>query len=167
MRSLATLRPDLAAELHPTRNGELDPLAVGISSGRTVWWRCGTCGHEWEATVANRIAGTGCPACWNRRRGPTLSVVPPKRSLADRAPVLARELHPTRNPEVDPNTLGDRTGRTVWWLCSKCGHAWQARVFWRTAGDRCPECSRPQRRKCAETLRGAGAASGPVSAQSP
>jgi hypothetical protein len=26
-RSLAAMRPDLAAELHPTRNGKLDPLA--------------------------------------------------------------------------------------------------------------------------------------------
>ena len=36
---------------------------------RKVWWRCGQCDHSWETTVASRAGGTGCPACWNRRRG--------------------------------------------------------------------------------------------------
>ena len=145
VRSIATVRPDLAAELHPSRNGALDPLTVGISSGRTLWWSCGTCGHEWEAIVSNRANGTGCPTCWSRRRGATFSVVSPERSLAQRAPQVAQELHPTRNPDLDPSVLGARSSRKVWWLCGACGHEWQARVADRTAGDRCPNCSRRAR----------------------
>lgn len=30
-----------------------------------AWWQCLTCGHEWQATVCNRIGrGSGCPKCW-------------------------------------------------------------------------------------------------------
>jgi hypothetical protein len=35
-RSLAVLRPDLAAELHPSRNCELDPYALAPTSHRRV-----------------------------------------------------------------------------------------------------------------------------------
>ena len=39
-RSLAALRPQLASELHPTRNGDLDPGTVAVHSRRVVWWCC-------------------------------------------------------------------------------------------------------------------------------
>ena len=142
-RSLAVARPDPAAQLDPDRNDGLDPLVVGVASMRKVWWRCGECGHGWEATVANRAGGTGCPACWERRRGAAFSVVPPERSLAQRAPEVARELHRTRNPpDLDATALGARSSRKLWWLCGTCGHEWQARVADRAAGTRCPECAR-------------------------
>ena len=147
-RSIATVRPDLATDLHPARNGGLDLLTIGIASGRSLWWRCGTCAHEWEAIVSSRAAGTGCPACWSRRRRSTFSVVPAERSIAQRAPQVARELHPTLNePTLDLGMLGARSDRKLWWLCGTCGHEWQARVADRTAGDRCPECSRRSRRR--------------------
>ena len=63
-RSLRNLRPDLAAELHSTRNGDLDADTLSAGSRRKVWWACSTCGHEWEAIVGNRtLRGSGCPVC--------------------------------------------------------------------------------------------------------
>lgn len=58
---LATVAPGLAAEWHPTKNGDLGPGDVLPQSNRKVWW-LGLCGHEWEAKVANRFRGSGCPA---------------------------------------------------------------------------------------------------------
>jgi len=37
--SLASARPDLAAEWHPTLNDDLTPSSVTSGSGRSVWWR--------------------------------------------------------------------------------------------------------------------------------
>jgi hypothetical protein len=63
-RSLAVLRPDLAAELHPTPNGDLDPYAVALHSRRVVWWRCPGCSWEWRASIQGRARGQGrCPGC--------------------------------------------------------------------------------------------------------
>lgn len=65
-RSLAFLRPELAAELHPSRNATLDPNALGASSNLPVWWRCGRCGFEWQQRVSKRTRRPGggrCPAC--------------------------------------------------------------------------------------------------------
>ena len=37
---LATLNPELADEWHPTKNGYLIPLNVGIGTHKKVWWKC-------------------------------------------------------------------------------------------------------------------------------
>ena len=146
-RSIAVNRPDLADELHPTRNGDLNANALGVASAQNVWWRCDTCGHAWQATVANRASGTGCPACWQARRAAAQSIVPRGRSLAAKAPQLVGELHPTRSQHVEPATLGARSSQKVWWRCGTCGHEWPARVASRTAGDGCPECAHRRQRE--------------------
>jgi hypothetical protein len=67
-RSFAVLRHDLAAELHPTRNGELDPYSLGASADQQVWWRCRHCRREWQARVAGRSRSPGgCVPCAKRR----------------------------------------------------------------------------------------------------
>ena len=57
---LAATHPDLAAQWHPTKNGKLTPRDVVHRTHRKVWWRCEK-GHEWQATVASRVNGMGCP----------------------------------------------------------------------------------------------------------
>jgi rubrerythrin len=141
-RSLAQLRPDLAAELHPTRNAELDPHTLGAWSSRKVWWRCSRCGHEWRRDVCGRTAGAGCPEC-GRQRSNEASRRRYKKSLAELRPDLAAELHPTRNGELDPHTLGAWSRRKVWWLCPVCGHEWRTDPGNRNGADTgCPICTR-------------------------
>lgn len=63
--NLATNRPDLAFQWHPSRNGKLNPSLVTFSTGRNVWWRCPR-GHSWRTSVYSRsIRGSGCPFCSN------------------------------------------------------------------------------------------------------
>lgn len=50
---------EFAKEWHPTKNGDLEFEDVIVSYHKKVWWMC-ACGHEWEATVSNRIKGHGC-----------------------------------------------------------------------------------------------------------
>lgn len=60
---LKTKNPELLMEWHPTKNGDLLPETLKPYSKTKVWWRCSKCGNEWEAFVAYRMAGNGCPAC--------------------------------------------------------------------------------------------------------
>ena len=64
---LATLNPDLSAEWHPTKNEELTPEEVTVSSGKKVWWLCKN-KHEYTASVDSRNLGTGCPICFKAMR---------------------------------------------------------------------------------------------------
>ena len=147
-RSLAARHPGLIGELHPTRNPGLDSKQLGARSSLKVWWRCGTCAHEWKATIASRTyAGTGCPVCGLARRARTQSKVDPARSLAVRHPEIAAQLHPSRNQGIDPAQLGARSGLRLWWRCGTCGHEWRTAVSTRTDGSGCPACYRAGRRR--------------------
>ena len=58
----------LARELHPDRNGDLDPTVIGVSSSLKLWWRCKACGREWKASVVARTSGGGgCRSCLRRQ----------------------------------------------------------------------------------------------------
>lgn len=58
---LASINPTLALEFHPSLNLSLNS-ALRPSSRKKVWWLCSE-GHEWEAWVYARTAGSGCPSC--------------------------------------------------------------------------------------------------------
>lgn len=62
---LATKEPEIAAQWHPTLNGELLPTQVTAGTRCRVWWICPE-GHIWRTAVANRTNAkkrTGCPVC--------------------------------------------------------------------------------------------------------
>jgi hypothetical protein len=60
---MATTRPDLAAEFHPTKNGDLTPETIVASTWRRLFWKC-ACGNEWPATGESRAKrGRGCRKC--------------------------------------------------------------------------------------------------------
>lgn len=130
---LATLRPDLTAEWHPEKN-EVLPSEVSPSSNKKAWW-IGTCGHEWEAKIANRHHNRGCPICSGRQ------VLAGFNDLVTTHPDLAFEFYPDRNPDdISPSKLTAGSNRMVVWRCPR-GHAYQAKVAKRAAGTGCPICA--------------------------
>lgn len=63
--NLFTRNPKLASEWHPTKNGDLTPYDVTVSSNKYAWWICKECDHEWYAMINWRSgeSGSGCPEC--------------------------------------------------------------------------------------------------------
>ena len=61
--------PRLCEEWNYEKNGDI-PLNYTPHSGKSVWWKCNECKHEWEALISNRnkIKGNGCPEC-NKSHG--------------------------------------------------------------------------------------------------
>jgi predicted secreted protein len=139
---LAITHPDLAAEWHPAKNGDLTPFDVVAGTGKKIWWKCPKGrDHEWRASGHNRVGGTGCPAC----AGQQVSVT---NSLAN-YPALAAQWHPTKNGDLTPNDVTARSDKTVWWMCPLGpDHEWQTSCGSRTnLGSGCPFCT--GRRACA------------------
>lgn len=62
INDLATKKPELAKEWHPTKNGNLKPDMVTPGMGKKVYWLCPK-GHQYEATILHRSSGTNCPIC--------------------------------------------------------------------------------------------------------
>lgn len=67
VNDLATKKPELAAEWHPTKNQPLTPYEVSIGTRKKVWWLC-PLGHEYEASILHRGRGTSCPVCHSGRQ---------------------------------------------------------------------------------------------------
>ena len=64
---LETINPSLAKEWNYEKNNGLMPTDVTPNSGKKVWWKCSE-GHEWQAKIANRSIGNGCPYCSGRKK---------------------------------------------------------------------------------------------------
>ena len=58
---LLSQHPDVVAEWDYNKNA-IGPDEVFSNSTKKVWWKCKE-GHEWRATIANRVRGSGCPRC--------------------------------------------------------------------------------------------------------
>lgn len=64
---LGSLYPNIAKEFNEEKN-RISVYEVGAGASKSYWWTCLTCGHEWKASISNRIGhkskrGTGCPQC--------------------------------------------------------------------------------------------------------
>lgn len=132
INDLASKRPDLAKEWHPTKNKELTPRDVTIGTDKKVWWLCDK-GHEWQSQINNRTAGCGCPVCSGKK------VLVGFNDISTVAPMLAGEWHPTKNGAFTPQDFTMWSNKKVWWQCQK-GHEWQTTISHRSWGRRCPVC---------------------------
>ena len=62
--NLLAQHPEIAAEWHPTANGDRLPQNYSTISKDAAWWICGGCGTEWEARIVDRCNDkNGCPKC--------------------------------------------------------------------------------------------------------
>ena len=62
VNDLGSCRPEVAAEWSE-KNYPMMPSDVTIRANKKVWWKCASCGYEWQARVADRTEGHGCPVC--------------------------------------------------------------------------------------------------------
>jgi len=153
--SLADNNPELAAQWHPTKNSDLSPEDVLPNTNRKAWWLCPECLNEWEANVASRNQGVGCPECGKQRQSATLIArrLRSVGSLAANNPELAGQWHPRMNNDLSPEDVLPNTNRRAWWQCPKCGHEWQASVASRNKGVGCPECGKKRAASSANITR--------------
>jgi len=135
--SLATKRPDVAAEWHPTRNLALTPSDVVWSSATRVWWKCNLGpDHEWKASLNSRTSNeTGCPFCANLALSKT-------NSLARVAPAVAAQWMAAKNAPYTPDTVVAASTRRFYWKCPEGrDHIWRQAPSNRVKrGIGCPFC---------------------------
>ncbi len=128
--------PELVAQWHPTRNGDLFPDEVSFSSHKRVWWQCDAGpDHVWSAQPNKRTAGRGCPFCAGQRVSVT-------NSLERVRPELAALWHPSRNGIASPRSVTAQSHRAVYWQCGRdASHVWRSAPRATTG---CPLCAGKQ-----------------------
>jgi len=123
--------PTLAAEWHPTKNGDLTPENVNSSSREKGWWQCSK-GHEWLQRIEFRtLRHNTCAIC-------KINAI----SLAVTHPHLAEEFHPTLNGDLTAETVTYGRSTKAWWLGKDCQHVWDATPANRARlKQNCPYCA--------------------------
>ena len=130
--SLFFSNPETTGEWHYEKNGVLKPEHFAPNSHRKVWWKC-QIGHEWQASIANRNKGRGCPYCSGKK------VLPGYNDLQTVNPALANEWNYEKNTGVRPIDVTPNSNKKAWWICSN-GHEWEAKINNRNNGNGCPIC---------------------------
>ena len=145
---LASVNPIIAAQWHPTKNGDLKPSDIVAKSVKKAWWYLPyddpkTGKHfdfEWMSIIAERNNGVGCPFLTNT------AIWKGFNDLATTNPQLAAEWHPTKNGKLTPSDVMANSNKKVWWYLPyddpKTGkhhdYKWIASIAHRNAGQGCP-----------------------------
>ena len=131
INDLKSLRPAIAAEWS-AKNRPLLASDVTVRANKKVWWKCKKCGYEWQARVADRTEGHGCPAC----AGAIVFVG--HNDLATMNPGIAAEWG--EENEGSPSLYSPKSRKKVWWTCNACGYHWEAVIYTRVHNPKCPSC---------------------------
>ena len=129
--------PDISAEIHPSRNADVNVSTLTCGSGQELWWLCMRedgrpegcqCEHAWKASVRVRCKQnrpTGCPFHSGRAVCMCNSVAGLHPDLVDR--YWCFEMH----EGLDTGATGACSNQKVWWehLCvDRRMHRQQLRV---------------------------------------
>ena len=139
---LATIHPELLAEWDYSKNNGIDPHAIHHGSNKKVWWKCSTCGYEYQAPIARRDKGSGCRKCADKANPDLIraTILKKRGSLGDVCPDLIPEYAPDN--AISIFEIASTSHQKVKWICSVCGHEWEAAPYTRKRGHGCILCGR-------------------------
>ena len=133
---LETRFPDIAAQWHPTLNGNKTPDMYTFGSGHKTHWLCPVCGQVWTSAINNRTTnGHGCPYCAGERPIKGVNDLPTLR------PDLMAEWDYDANIGIDPTEMMPQSNKKVGWKCAKCGYKYKALITNRAKGTGCKNCA--------------------------
>jgi positive regulator of sigma E activity len=136
--SLCESHPEIAAQWHPHKNGNLTPDQVTRGSSKFIWWLCAkNKKHFWRTQVNTRTSyKTGCPYCSGR-------LASEENNLWKLYPQVAAQWHLSKNGVLTPDQCTPTSHRKIWWQCGvNSRHEWQAAVSNRVSQKSgCPYCA--------------------------
>ena len=129
---LATVFPDVAAEW--SDRNEKKPTEVTAFANSKIWWKCKTCGYEWNTLISTRSYGSKCPCCSG------YVLVKGRNDLKTTHPNIVEEWAEQNFP-LQPDEVNAKSRKNVWWHCKKCGNEWKSVINARVKGTVCPVCA--------------------------
>lgn len=132
---IQTKAPSIVKEWD-TKKNVVSPSEVMYLSQKKYWWKCCTCGCEWQISPRVRVrSDTGCPACSGQLTVRGIN------TLFDRNPELLEEWDYDKNQSLDPREIYYKSTKKAWWKCRKCSYEWETKISRRTdIGVGCPVC---------------------------
>ena len=116
--SIVIIYPNIASQWHPTKNGDKKFEDYSSGSHYEAWWICNKkclegCAHEWKTSIKNRCKNnSGCPFCINFKQCIHTSIITTH-------PDIAKQWHPTKNIDKNPEDYHAGSAVMAYWLCTK------------------------------------------------
>ena len=111
---------------------DFSPSDVTLGSNKLAWWICCICGNEWQATIKNRVKGSGCPICGiNRAHEKT------KHSTKEFIAMVSKV-----NTNIEIVGEYQSMNKKIKCRCRDCQYEWEALPHNLLHGSGCPKCSR-------------------------
>ena len=99
--------PRLVEQFDIAANGGLRPDQVNAGTNARLWWACPAApDHRWQATGANRLQGTGCPACAGQQPSVTTNLL--------NHPKLVAQFDVKANGGLTPDQVVATTTKKLW-----------------------------------------------------
>lgn len=154
--SLLALKPHIAAQVHPTKNGNLSAKNIGLNYSKKIWWYQKYYSEEmneefefeWQTYVYLRVKADGLD-------NPFLAgkLIHPKfNSLQARYKEIAEEWSWEDNGLLKPSMVSYGSGKKVYFKCKKCGYVYPSTIADRVRGHGCTECQKSQFQKFVESI---------------
>lgn len=110
----AALHPKLMLDWSDKNDDDQDmcPDKMPEFLNRRVWWKCHTCGYEWQSQIADRSRGASCPCCAGQVRAQGIN------DLLSVRPDVALEWS-ENNGNLSPSDFSTKSRKIIWWVCRK------------------------------------------------
>ena len=131
--SLQDKVPNIILDWDYNKNGSITPDKVSYGSAVKYWFKCNTCGYEYQTSPKHKCRGTGCKKYHDTRTRKNSPL------LKDLYPELAKEYSDENKRLLNEITYGYK--QTCIWKCNKCDHEFKTSVNSRTYNKTgCPNC---------------------------
>ena len=120
--------PNIAAEWDFSKNIG-SPKDYTHRSTYKAHWKCSKCGKEWAARIRDRVDSKwkSCPTCTASKRGEVRHQLELKRKGSITHSLLIKEWDYEKNKK-GPQEYTPKSNEEVFWICSKCGYHFKAKI---------------------------------------
>ena len=114
-------------------------------SNKKAWWKCRGCGHEWQASIYNRVRnGSNCHKCAkkivsqrNRERAleKGIKFIDWCRQNGEWGKLLMDEWDYNKNRKElnrEPEEITNGSNEKIYWICKRCNNSFQMTLSTRT-----------------------------------
>lgn len=129
---------------HSTKNSQITPRNIALTSGTKYWFKCGKCKHDFDASPSNVSHGYWCRFCANLSRCDNEKCVPCfRKSFASNERAIF--WHPTKNGTIRPRDVALNGRGRYWFKCGECKHDINKSLSYTSENKWCKFCTNQSR----------------------
>lgn len=149
-RSFASFNDKNKVQCWSSKNGDVQPCDVTLSSEKKYWFLCNVCDHEFEIRIYSVTANLEkhkhwCSYCANQKICSNIDCkICKEKTFANHE----KSIYWSKKNKLSPRDIYISTAKTFWFDCDKCNHSFETSPNKITRNLWCPYCCYPAKLLC-------------------